>query len=102
FWDDLLNKAGKLLEGKTDYLVNNLNGLSEDDVAVIAYSAGATGNPKGVRLTHKNLIAAAKNLIQIDNMTEKDDYLSFQPLAWVNEQVMSIVIPLHTGNIVNF
>src|SRR5699024_8729005 len=102
YWDELLEEADRLLEGKQDHLINNLNGLTGDNIAVIAYSAGSTGDPKGVMLTHKNLISAAKNLIQIDNMTEKDDYLSFLPLAWIHEQVMSVVIPLHTGSIVNF
>lgn len=102
FWDDLVSEAETMLQSESDYLKNSLNGLTGDDIAVIAYSAGATGDPKGIMLTHSNLISAAKNLIQIDNMTEKDDYLSFLPLAWIHEQVMSVVIPLHTGSIVNF
>src|SRR5699024_7212638 len=102
YWGDLLKKAETLLKGKTDYLLNNANELSGNDTAVIVYSAGSTGEPKGVKLTHTNLLEAGKSLIKIDNMSEKDDYLSFLPLAWINEQVMSIVIPLHTGNIVNF
>lgn len=102
YWDDLLSEADKLLKNESDYLSSSINELSGDNIAVIAYSAGATGDPRGVMLTHTNLISAAKNLIQIDNMTEKDDYLSFLPLAWIHEQVMSVVIPLHTGSIVNF
>src|SRR5699024_6685365 len=58
YWDELLEEADRLLEGKQDYLINNLNGLTGDDIAVIAYSAGSTGDPKGVMLTHKNLISA--------------------------------------------
>ena len=73
-----------------------------DDHAVIAYSAATTGNPKGVILTHSNLIEAAKNLLQVDKMEEKDDYFSFLPLSWVHEQVVSIVIPLTTGIVINF
>ena len=73
-----------------------------DDHAVIAYSAATTGNPKGVILTHYNLIEAAKNLLQVDKMKKKDDYFSFLPLSWVHEQVVSIVIPLTTGTVINF
>lgn len=101
-WESLLNEAERLLKNESDFLMRVMNGLSDDDIAVIAYSAGATGDPKGIMLTHGNLISAAENLIKIDQMTEKDDYLSFLPLAWIHEQVMSVVIPLHTGSIVNF
>lgn len=101
-WESLLNEAERLLKNESDFLTRVMNGLSDDDIAVIAYSAGATGDPKGIMLTHGNLISAAENLIKIDQMTEKDDYLSFLPLAWIHEQVMSVVIPLHTGSIVNF
>lgn len=102
FWDELMNEADKLLKNEDKFLHNKLSEITGENIAIIAYSAGAMGDPKGVMLTHTNLISAAKNLIQIDNMTEKDDYLSFLPLAWINEQVMSVVIPLHTGSIVNF
>ena len=102
FWDDLMTEAEKLLEKENDFLHKKIEEISGDNIAIIAYSAGATGDPKGIMLTHTNLITAAKNLIEIDHMTEKDDYLSFLPLAWIHEQVMTVVIPLHTGNIVNF
>ena len=69
---------------------------------MIAYSAATTGNPKGVILTHGNLIEAAKNLTMVDKMEKKDDYFSFLPLSWIHEQVISIVIPLTTGIVVNF
>lgn len=101
-WDELIIEAEQHLENESDFLLRNIEQVSSDDIAVIAYSAGATGDPKGVMLTHLNLITAANNLIQIDRMTEKDDYLSFLPLAWVHEQIMSVVIPLHTGSVVNF
>ena len=102
FWDDLMTEAEKLLEKENDFLHKKIEEISGDNIAIIAYSAGAMGDPKGIMLTHTNLITAAKNLIEIDHMTEKDDYLSFLPLAWIHEQVMTVVIPLHTGNIVNF
>lgn len=102
YWQDLIDEASDLLKNNKDYFYNKAKELSGDRTAVIAYSAGSTGEPKGIKLTHTNLISAAENLIKIDNMSENDDYLSFLPLAWINEQVMSIVIPLHTGNSVNF
>jgi long-chain acyl-CoA synthetase len=72
------------------------------DVAVISYTAGSTGDPKGVMLTHDNLITAITNLNEVDPIIENDDYLSFLPLAWIGEQVMSITGSLYKGITINF
>ena len=69
---------------------------------MIAYSAATTGKPKGVLLTHESLLEAAKKLMKVDQMENKDDYFSFLPLSWIHEQVVSVVIPLSTGIVVNF
>lgn len=100
--DEVLAIGASLLKDRSGFLLYNTKHLFGDDHAVIAYSAATTGNPKGVILTHSNLIEAAKNLLQVDKMEEKDDYFSFLPLSWVHEQVVSIVIPLTTGIVINF
>ena len=101
-FDEVLATGASLLKDRSGFLLYNTKHLFGDDHAVIAYSAATTGNPKGVILTHSNLIEAAKNLLQVDKMEEKDDYFSFLPLSWVHEQVVSIVIPLTTGIVINF
>jgi long-chain acyl-CoA synthetase len=101
-FDEVLATGASLLKDRSGFLLYNTKHLFGDDHAVIAYSAATTGNPKGVVLTHSNLIEAAKNLLQVDKMEEKDDYFSFLPLSWVHEQVVSIVIPLITGIVINF
>ncbi|WP_209124316.1 AMP-binding protein [Alkalihalobacillus sp. BA299] len=72
------------------------------DVAIISYTSGSTGDPKGVMLSHSNLIQTAFSLAEVDRMEEKDDYLSFLPLAWIGEQMMSITMSLCKGVAVNF
>ena len=98
----LLEKGEALLVNETDYFLNKAKLLSGNDNAIIAYSAATTGNPKGALLTHTNLIAAGKHLEEVDNINYQDDYLSFLPLAWIHEQILSITIPLLKGSIVNF
>ena len=98
----LLKNGEDLLKQKTDFLENQLNLLHCDFPAVISYSAATSGLPKGVILTHYNLIESAKNLSQVDEMKKTDDYFSFLPLTWVHEHVISIVMPLIVGMVVNF
>lgn len=56
------------------------------DMAIIMYTSGSTGAPKGVNLSHKNLIATLKaftDAINIDN--KKDVFMGYLPLAHVFE-----------------
>ncbi len=73
-----------------------------DDVAMICYTSGTTGLPKGVMLTHHNLIAAAATTHPIDPRTENDNHVSFLPMGWIAEPVFGIVPHCYTGMIMNF
>lgn len=101
-FDNLLNAGATLLKERVEFFQKEKIQMFGDSPALIAYSAATTGNPKGVILTHSNLIEAAKNLIIVERIENKDDYFSFLPLSWVHEQVVSIVIPLISGMVINF
>jgi long-chain acyl-CoA synthetase len=49
------------------------------------YTSGSTGNPKGVMLSHRNLITAMSALINIAKFSSRDRYIGFLPLAHVLE-----------------
>lgn len=53
----------------------------EQDIAFIQYSSGSTGSPKGVVLTHKNLLANIYGFADKYEMMEKDSFLSWLPLS---------------------
>jgi long-chain acyl-CoA synthetase len=55
-----------------DYFTDEVNKGKPDDLAIIAYTSGTTGNPKGVMLLHKAVIAAAKGFTEFDGFTEND------------------------------
>lgn len=101
-FDDVLLAGQSLKKDSTNFYCNQTERSLGTDHAIIAYSAATTGNPKGVILTHNNLIAAAKSLNLVDKMNKNDDYFSFLPLSWIHEQVLSVVIPLTTGTVINF
>lgn len=98
-----LQKAGEIYgEKNPTFFKEKVEQVLGSDIAVISYTSGSTGNPKGVMLSHANLISALSNLDEVDKLDSKDDYISFLPLAWISEQVMSIVGSLYKGMVINF
>ncbi|NOY77050.1 MAG: long-chain fatty acid--CoA ligase [Calditrichaeota bacterium] len=74
-----------------------------EDIALFLTTSGTTGRPKLVMLTHKNMIKMAENLsIKVDPLKEKDNFVSFLPMAWAGEQMMSVAGALRIGFTVNF
>ncbi|MDT8365639.1 MAG: AMP-binding protein [bacterium] len=72
------------------------------DLALIAYTSGTTGFPKGSMLSHNNMLRMAHNLIQVDPKFEDDEFVSFLPLPWIGEQMMGVASALLVGFTVNF
>lgn len=71
--------------------------ISPEDLAVLPYSSGTTGVPKGVMLTHRNLVA---NLIQIDAMKNVDDgdvMLGLLPFFHIFGMVAGLLYAVRTG-----
>ncbi|MFX3623063.1 MAG: AMP-binding protein [Ectobacillus sp.] len=73
-----------------------------EDIALLSYTSGTTGHPKGTMLSHENLVEMAKNLSAVDPLAENDEYVSFLPLAWIGEQMMGVAMALYNGITVNF
>jgi long-chain acyl-CoA synthetase len=73
-----------------------------DDVAIICYTSGTTGFPKGAMLSFRNLLSMALALHEVDPKRPGDEFVSFLPLAWIGEQMMSLSSALAVGFTVNF
>src|SRR5262249_41306032 len=72
------------------------------DVAVLCYTSGTTGSPKGAMLSHRNLIEMARSFAAAETLEPTDEYVSFLPLPWIGEQMMSVSSALVVGFTVNF
>ncbi|MBL4727205.1 MAG: AMP-binding protein, partial [Rhizobiaceae bacterium] len=67
----------------------NLNAGKGDDLAVMLYTSGTTGKPKGVMLSYDNLVISARNANEFDNLDSSEEILAYLPLAWVGDHVFS-------------
>jgi long-chain acyl-CoA synthetase len=83
---DLVNEG----ESLTDVKLMNPN---RDSIYTICYTSGTTGDPKGVKLSHINLICSGAALIKINVRIGNDDiHLSYLPLAHVLERIVCVAL----------
>ncbi|MGB9752424.1 long-chain fatty acid--CoA ligase [Roseiflexus castenholzii] len=73
-----------------------------DDVAILSTTSGTTGKPKLAMLTHRNLISQGAGLLAVDPLGPDDEFVSFLPLAWVGEQMITVAAGLQSGLTINF
>jgi len=76
--------------------------LSPDDVASLLYTSGTTGEPKGVRLTHCNLLSNAKALAQSGLASAEDRFLAVLPLHHAYPFMVTGLVPLLLGAQITF
>lgn len=71
--------------------------ISPDDVATIIYTSGTTGRPKGVMLSHQNLLANIDSCLKAVNIFPKDKFLLFLPMFHSFTFTASVLLPIKTG-----
>ena len=72
-----------------------------EDLAIILYTSGTTGRPKGVMLTFDNVIISARNGNAFDHLDEHEEIIAYLPLAWVGDHIFSYAQSYVAGFCVN-
>jgi long-chain acyl-CoA synthetase len=106
--EKVLSLADLEISGET-YLEEN-PGLYEstwpaaaaEDVATLIYTSGTTGRPKGVQLTHRNLISNVEAVAKIPVFSNDEVFLSFLPLAHIYERSMGFYLPIWLGGAIAY
>ncbi|MFP4206323.1 MAG: AMP-binding protein [Spirochaetaceae bacterium] len=76
--------------------------VAPDDPAALIYTSGTTGSPKGVILSHRNLVTNAQAVQQIFDVQPHDRLLSVLPLAHTYECTIGFLVPLLSGASVHY
>ena len=78
-------------------LLRRLKEQNAENTCVMLYTSGTTGKPKGVVLSHKNILAASDSSSRFDKLRQEDSVLAYLPMAWVGDFIFSIGQAYCTG-----
>jgi len=83
----LLDKGKEFSQNSKLSFHQIINQINKDDILTIIYTSGTTGVPKGVVLTHKNLISNINSTLKVAEFNTNERFLSFLPLSHVLERM---------------
>ena len=94
-YSDLVLLGKNYIKDKNVSILNDyVKKISENDLVTLIYTSGTTGMPKGVMLSHKNLISNLTEVVKLQDNLYKEKFLSFLPLSHVLERMAGHFYPI--------
>ena len=85
-----LEERGRAFAGAhPDHFESEMAKGTADEAAIICYTSGTTGAPKGAILSHRNLIVTATNAARAEGLGSDEEILSYLPMGWVGDHIFS-------------
>ena len=100
-YTDVQEMGRKFGRENPDYFMNMVNECKPDDMSIIAYTSGTTGNPKGVMITHRMIADCSRGFLEWDNLDETEEVMAYLPMAWIGDHIFSYGQALTSGFTVN-
>ncbi|MBW2004464.1 MAG: AMP-binding protein [Deltaproteobacteria bacterium] len=98
---DVQEMGRKFEKENPDYFMNAVNEVKPDDMSIIVYTSGTTGDPKGVILTHRKIVESSRGFLKWDNLNETDNIMAYLPMAWIGDHIFSYGQALCGGLCIN-
>ncbi len=99
-WDAFQARGRRVRKRLGPELARRLSRLGPDDLATIMYTSGTTGNPKGVMLTHGNLLSNALASLEVQPRSPDDVVLNWLPLSHIYARTVDHYLNLASGTLV--
>ncbi|MCB0365145.1 MAG: long-chain fatty acid--CoA ligase [Bdellovibrionaceae bacterium] len=82
-WKEAIISGRRFAQEETDFLMAAIHGNRLNQLATIIYTSGTTGRPKGVVLTHTQIMSEVKDIFQMIGVDHRDGSLTFLPYAHI-------------------
>ena len=100
---DALRKMGSVPESFTPGLLEErIASRGEKDLAILVYTSGTTGKPKGAMLSHHGLVTSLRNLAVLYPLNKSDQRMCFLPLCHIAERMLGAYSSIYSGAVLNF
>jgi len=98
-----VEEIGKGIHQNAPLLFQNMiQQTQSEEVAIIVYTSGTTGPPKGAMLSHRNITSVINSFFKVLPINQTDSLVSVLPLCHVAERLFSLFIPMKSGCTINF
>ena len=98
---ELEERGEKFALGHPGYFDGEVARGRGEDTAVICYTSGTTGTPKGAMLSYRNLIEMARIAAEREGLRPADEALAYLPMAWVGDHMLSYAQAIVAGFAIN-
>src|SRR5712675_1268810 len=88
-YEQVIEQGRAFAAAHRDFLATEIAAGNGADTAIILYTSGTTGRAKGVVLSYGNLIATAGAAIDFEGLSDREEVLSYLPMAWIGEHIFS-------------
>lgn len=101
-WEEFISGGREQLDDRAGEVLERIAAIDPDAPAMIVYTSGTTGPPKGAMLSSRNVTASADAGVAAFGYSKDEQVLSYLPLCHVAEKIFTLYLPLATGAVVHF
>jgi long-subunit acyl-CoA synthetase (AMP-forming) len=101
-WDGLMTRGRERLTADPDEITARVAAIKPGDPLALLYTSGTTGNPKGVMLTHRNVLYEMAAAERMGHVVPGVRWVSYLPLAHIAERMFSIYLAIGAVGHVHF
>ena len=98
-WEEFLSIGKEEYEKDPNFVNEKLDLVEDDDVAIMVYTSGTTGPPKGSMITHGNLSWIGSNITNFNIIknakTDQQEFISFLPLCHIFGRLIDLIVGSH-------